>query len=332
MRSYATTLVASATVMMIAGTSMAGGNLCWDNDIVPNGFNGRATSPPNFPDIRVTDDFTVGADGWAICDLHIASVDDGTWTRGDVAEIYVYSDAGGCPGSNVATVTTADWTAEFKGFQLFSRDVYNYWFNYDCVQVEGGAMYHIGTRFPNAGGTGTTYWLTSNGGQGTDKTGCFSLDGGATWTNEGTDWHHAFELTGVCEQACTPCFGDLDEDCDVDFQDLLRLLAGWGPCDGGQEGNCDAPGDCDRGFESCQDVCFCFSLPDGTGFCAESTGCAGLVPCPGGQGDCPSGQTCIVGTCCGDPDVCIPDELKCEGGSPSAPPAPGTFTTTGIAQ
>ena len=331
MRSYATTLVASAAVTLIAGTSMAGGNICWDNDIVPNGVNGRATSPPGFPDIRVAGDFSV--DG-AVNDLHFCNVDDGTWTRGDTVNVTIYEDSGDLPGAEISNQDSTDFTAEFKGYQIFSRDVYNYWVNFDTVNVSGKSW--VSTRFPNGGGTGTTYWLTSNGGQGTDTNGAFSLDAGATWATEGDSWHHAFELTGAeCESACAPCpeRGDLDEDCDIDFLDLLALLANWGPCEEPPaEGNCDNPGNCDQGFENCQDTCFCFSLPDGSGFCAESVGCAGLVPCPGGQGDCPADQTCVVGTCCGDADVCIPDELKCEGGSPSPPPPPGTFTTTGIAQ
>lgn len=40
-------------------TVSASGGILWDNGIVPNGEQGRAVSPPNFPDIRVVDDFTV---------------------------------------------------------------------------------------------------------------------------------------------------------------------------------------------------------------------------------------------------------------------------------
>lgn len=336
MRRYATSLVACATVAVLAGTSM-GQNLCWDNDLEPNGVNGRATSPPGFPDIRVSDDFTV-PDGteWIVADFHKTNIEDATWNIGDGShEVTIYADAGGCPGARLNQQVVGNVQREFQGFQLFDRDVYSYWIRIDGVPLPPG-MYHISSRWPNGGGNGTTYWATSEGGEGTDKTGCFSLDAGATWQNEGAGWNHAFEVTGICEGGCTPCPGDIDVDCKVTFNDLLILLANWGQCDGGEEGNCDDPGTCDQGFTPCQDVCFCFSVDldnDGTieGFCGESVSCAGLTPCPNGQPDCPAGFVCQFATCCPDGNVCIDEGTKCEGAGPRERLHPvGTFTTTGI--
>ena len=68
-------------------------------------------------------------------------------------------------------------------------------------------------------------------------------------------------------------------------------------------------------------------LADGTPFCGTSIGCGGLTPCP--DGTCPPGFVCQVNTCCFDVDVCVPEDVKCEGAAaPQLPP--GTSTTTGI--
>jgi RHS repeat-associated protein len=68
----------------------------------------------------------------------------------------------------------------------------------------------VGIRNPNGGGSGTNYWLTSDGGPdgAGSSTGYFSLDGGNTWQSEGVGWHHAFVMTGttavvLCER-CLP--------------------------------------------------------------------------------------------------------------------------------
>ena len=55
------------------------------------------------------------------------------------------------------------------------------------------------SRNPDGGGAGTNYWMTSDGGEGTDRTPWFSLDGGNTWQDEGPNEHHAFTITGVPE-------------------------------------------------------------------------------------------------------------------------------------
>ena len=51
-------------------------------------------------------------------------------------------------------------------------------------------------RNPDGSGSGTNYWMTSDGGfdgGGTD-TGWFSLDAGNSWQPEGAGWQHAFEI------------------------------------------------------------------------------------------------------------------------------------------
>lgn len=334
MRSYATSLVAGAAVTVLAGTTLAGGGVCWDNDIVPNGTNGRATDPPTFPDIRVVSDFSIGTGvEWTIFDLHKSHIEDSGFNPGSIHEVYLYEDGGGCPGAQIASIQTDAVNREFQGYQLFTRDVYIYWIEFDAVTL-GPGKYHIGSRWPNASGNGTSYWLTSNGGEGTDATDCFSLDAGASWADQGPDWHMSYELTGSpCEEGCETCPGDLDEDCDVDFQDLLTLLANWGPCGGG--GNpyaCDDPGTCDNGFPPCNGGdCLCFVRADGNGgVCISgSTSCA-QPACPGGQRDCEDGWVCTVETCCGEP-ICAPPESLCETGAAPAPMTlPGTPTFAGI--
>ena len=65
-----------AVLALFAGTASAA--ILWDNGIVPNGVNGRAISPPAFPDIRVADDFTVPAgETWWIDDAHFNVIEDG---------------------------------------------------------------------------------------------------------------------------------------------------------------------------------------------------------------------------------------------------------------
>ena len=45
------------------------------------------------------------------------------------------------------------------------------------------------------------------------------------WGSDGAQGTYTIELTGV---SFIPCPGDIDSDGDVDFADLLRLLASWG--------------------------------------------------------------------------------------------------------
>ena len=56
--------------------------------------------------------------------------------------------------------------------------------------------------------------------------------------------------------------------------------------------------------------CGCTSVAEGGGFCTTNQGCGGLPDCPGGSGDCPPGQLCLVNTCCGRP-VCVDSTRLC---------------------
>ena len=183
-----------AVVAALAVASAANADLLWDNDIQANGINARAVSPPGFPDIRVSDDFTVSGGNGLIQGAHFTLVEDGNWTRGDSLQIWIYEDNGGMPGAEVVSYS-GSYTATATGEQLFSRDVYNYWIDFEADLADG--TYHVGVRNVDGGGTGTNYWATSNGGEGTAAEGTYSLDNGGTWQTEGDTWHHAFEIHGV---------------------------------------------------------------------------------------------------------------------------------------
>ena len=68
-------------------------------------------------------------------------------------------------------------------------------------------------------------------------------------------------------------------------------------CEGrtcGNFANCGPGGDC-----------FCFTAPDGSGFCSPgSTPCLGLPDC-NSNAECGLGSVCSVGSCCGR-NVCLP--------------------------
>ena len=74
-----------------------------------------------------------------------------------------------------------------------------------------------------------------------------------------------------------------------------------GPCEG----------DFCGGQSQCSDApplgCFCAQIvgSEPTCFCYQDDFCSNRTPCPNGQSDCPSGQTCTH-TCCDDPTpVCF---------------------------
>ena len=62
------------TALALTSNATAG-NVLWDPPIVANGFNGRAVSPPGFPDIRVADDFTIGGDT-SVSGAHFGMIED----------------------------------------------------------------------------------------------------------------------------------------------------------------------------------------------------------------------------------------------------------------
>ncbi len=210
--------------------AMAGGVL-WNNDIVPDEVNGRAISPPLFPEIRVVDDFVIPAgDRWVIRDFHTNIIEDDGWADGGVAEIYIYDDNNNSPGNLILNLTNLPFSKMSTGLIFFEREDFDYWIE-DLNIPLGPGRYWIGLRFPNAGGVGTNYWTTSTGQpDGPDTSGYLSLDAGATWMIEGDPvWDHAFTITGNVSGGCP---WDLDDSGDVGVSDLLSLLASWGPCKG----------------------------------------------------------------------------------------------------
>ncbi|MHC4698159.1 MAG: trypsin-like serine peptidase, partial [Planctomycetota bacterium] len=86
---------------------------------------------------------------------------------------------------------------------------------------------------------------------------------------------------------------------------------------------CTQGGTCETGFPPCGGIfdCMCFKTSDGGQACEYgSTGCSGLVPCPGGMGDCPAGEVCFVDTCCGGPVCSTPG---CDAGEAASEPVDG---------
>lgn len=80
--------------------------------------------------------------------------------------------------------------------------------------------------------------------------------------------------------------------------------------------------------------CFCFTSAEGGGFCLNSVSCDPLLDCPGGTVDCPSGQVCLVDTCCLRP-VCVAisegDTCRDPAAGPLSPARKaGGMTTAGV--
>jgi hypothetical protein len=198
----------SAVVAALAVASVANaGGLLWDNDLISNGFNARAVSGPVFPDIRVADDFRVPAGStWRINDFHATAVEDAGWLPGSVMAVYLYADNNGAPGAQIQLRNDIDPVRNFTGRQLFGRNEFSYWAEFPEIVLTAG-RYWIGFEFPNAAGAGTNYWTTSNGGQGLESTGYFSLDNGNNWQPEGAGWHHTFQITGVPAPGALALFG-----------------------------------------------------------------------------------------------------------------------------
>ena len=187
----------SILVVVALFTNGAGADLLWDNGLVPNGFSGRAISPPNFPNIRVTDDFTVGS--VTVQDAHFNVIEDAEWVAPENITVEIYADTGRGPGDIIAT-HVGPFTRMETGDIYFGRTNYDYWVEGMNIDLDGGT-YWIGVRNPPGGGGGTNFWLTSDGGRdGPDSdTGWFSLDAGNTWRPEGPKWHYAFTVTGIPE-------------------------------------------------------------------------------------------------------------------------------------
>jgi RHS repeat-associated protein len=182
----------------------------WDNNIVPNGVNGRALSPPLFPNIRVLDDILVG-NNTMITGWRASSIEDNTWIRGPVMEATLRANnpgGGPQPGAGgIVAVRQGNFTSTATGAIYFGRQEFVY-----CqqllppVQLPAGQFW-IGLRQPGGAGTGTNYWLTSDGGPdgaGT-STAYFSLDAGVTFMPSTSEWHLAFDCYGQTEQPVGAC-------------------------------------------------------------------------------------------------------------------------------
>ena len=211
-------------------TSAMAQGILWDNDLIPDGVDGRAISPPVFPDIRVVDDFVIpDGENWVIQDFHTNIIEDAGWIDGGVAEIYIYDGNGNGPGTEIFNSGPVAFTKMKTGEIFFGRVDYDYWIE-DLDIPLGPGRYWIGLRFPNGGGVGTNYWMTSTGQpDGPDTSGYFSLDGGVTWLIEGDPtWDHAFTITGIPSGG--ECPEDLNGDGQVGVKDLLQLLGAWGLC------------------------------------------------------------------------------------------------------
>ncbi len=189
----------SILVVAVLFAGSASADVLWDNGIVPNGVNGRAISPPAFPDIRVADDVTFLTEV-TINDFHANVLEDDGWTDGGNITLTVRADTGSGPGAIIAS-HTGEFTKMDTGDDYFARDDFDYWIEGININL-GAGTYWMSIRNDGGGGAGTNYWQTSDGGfdgPGSD-TGWFSLDSGATWMPEGGDiWHHAFVVTGVPE-------------------------------------------------------------------------------------------------------------------------------------
>ncbi len=186
-----------AIAILAGAVSAANAAVLWDNNLTPDGFDGRAISPPAFPNIRVVDDIVVGGPGWIIQRFNMNIIDDATFSAGNDMDVYVYNNNGGVPGSLNTSLTGLSFTRTATGLTYFGRADYNYSINVPNLNL-GPGTYWIGARNANASGSGTNYWMTSNGGPdgaGT-STGYFSLDSGTTWQPEGAGWQHAFTIEG----------------------------------------------------------------------------------------------------------------------------------------
>ena len=196
---YLLVMGAVVHLAMWSSPARAGEDPLWDNGLTPNGFNARAISPPGFPDVRLVDDIlTDGA--WTITAIHVNVIEDDDW-RDDlgILQITIRRDANERPmegeGGVLVRVDSA-YTRMATGDEYFGRADYDYWVEDLLIRLQDPARFWIGIRNPGGSGSGTNYWMTSDGGRDgrNSETGWFSLDGGETWAPGGANWHHAFEL------------------------------------------------------------------------------------------------------------------------------------------
>lgn len=185
----------AALALVCAGIS-AQARVLWDNNVVTNGNGGRAISPPGFPNIRVVEDIRVGGPGWIVDAVRAFIIEETAWSSGNTMDVYIYNDNSGVPGGLHANWAGLSFT-KTAGATYFGRPGFTYNINVGGMNLAPG-NYWIGMRNPNGSGSGTNYWMTSDGGPdgaGTSH-GYFSLDGGNTWMPEGSGYHHAFRIEG----------------------------------------------------------------------------------------------------------------------------------------
>jgi len=184
-------------VLFASCTGAVRADYLWDNGLTPNGFNGRAISPPSF-EIRVADDFALRTD-FHISNFRANVIEDSVWEDGGEITVKFYADAGDRPGAVVAT-HTGEFDRRDTGDEYFGRRDYEYTIEGMDIFLDAGT-YWVGIRNDLGGGAGTNYWMTSDGGpDGKDSsTGYISLDGGNSWVEEGAGWHHAFAIELIPE-------------------------------------------------------------------------------------------------------------------------------------
>jgi hypothetical protein len=186
----------------------------WDNNVITDGVSGRALSPPSFPNIRVVDDFVVPLGGCIIEDLALAVIEDTTWEDGGIVEVSIRRDGGGGPQrgeEGIVERVLRPFSKAGTGDVYFGRTSFEYYVEDVGIPLSAG-RYWLGVRNPLGNGSGTNYWITSDGGpDGMESSnGYFSLDGGETFQIEGLRWHHAFVITtglqlGACCQPTSGC-------------------------------------------------------------------------------------------------------------------------------
>lgn len=186
--------ICAALALACAGISVQA-RVLWDNNLMTNGINGRAVSPPAFPNIRVVDDIRVGDPGWRVEIVRTYVLEDFAWQPGPTVDIYVYNDRDGAPSTLHALWPGLSFIRTDRGG--YQRRLYTYDISVGGMNLVPG-NYWIGFRNPYGSGSGTNYWTTSDGGPdgGGSNTGYFSLNGGTTWMPEGFGWQHAFRIEG----------------------------------------------------------------------------------------------------------------------------------------
>ena len=104
MRHFVTALIALA---LTSGTFCGEDDCLWDNDLIPDGWNGRGVSPPQFPDTRVADNFVIPArdKAWVLRGFHATVIEMEGWIPGTLLEVNIYADGGNCPGALIAQVS-----------------------------------------------------------------------------------------------------------------------------------------------------------------------------------------------------------------------------------